>query len=126
MPNVEDYLSHADRNLEVAGRLAAAPGVSSPISLQWAVVCVFYAAVHYVNAYLESRTGHVPDNHGDRETRISMDMDEPVDEAYRDLKTVCDNARYRLIDPTGTEYQEALTDLNVVRSFVDNELRPEG
>ena len=124
MPTVEDYLIQADRNAEVAGRLATRGGTRTPISLQWAVVCVFYAGVHYINAYLKRRTGVVPKNHGDRETCVGLRMDEPVHDALRDLKTACDDTRYKLADPTGPEYEESLAELDVIRTYVNDELRP--
>lgn len=125
MPTVEDYLRQADRNADVAGHLAGVGGIASPISLQWAVVCMFYAGVHYVNAYLQGCTGTVPRSHSDREMCVSMHMDAPVDDALRELRTVGHAVRYKLLDPTGPDYEAVLEDLDVIRTFVNNELRPD-
>ena len=125
MATAEDYLLQADRNAEVACRLAGTANARPPISLQWAVVCVFYAGVHYINAYLKRRTGAVPRSHGDRQTCVSSRMSEPVYEALMELKAACDGARYKLIDPTGPDYRAALAELDVIRTYVNEELGPE-
>ena len=117
-----DCLSQADHSATVAGRLSDGSAGAGPISLQWAVVCVFYAGIYYVNAYLGQHIGVVPQRHEDREQRVSMHMEPSVFYAFRELRTICDAARYRPVIPTGIDYQTSLRHLEVIRTYVCNEL----
>ena len=49
MPDFESHLRQAERNERVASHLATFP--------DWQTVALFYAALHYVDAYLAQRFG---------------------------------------------------------------------
>ena len=72
-PRTEAHLATAQHNHDFARALlepAVARVFSSP-PLEWAVVVAFYAAVHYVNAYLWERQRYEPRPHDDRENAVT-------------------------------------------------------
>jgi hypothetical protein len=66
-----EHLETAERNRDLA-RLLLAPSMAASLSThgfrqppyEWVAVIVFYAAVHYVNAYLWERLRLEPNDHG--------------------------------------------------------------
>lgn len=69
--------------------------------LDWAVVGLFYAALHFVEAYLDKAAGQHIDTHVSREKFINVDRAlKPVSKEYRELRQRCDDARYRLLPVT--------------------------
>lgn len=112
--SVEDYLQQAAHNRQVAEVLSR----GDPISLQWAVICVFYAGLHYVNAYLYHVEQRAPRTHRDRNERIAQLM-KPVYRAYRGLRTGSEWARYELFQPTGTDYQTSCQKVDEIQQFVN-------
>ena len=116
MATVNEYLSQADHNAQVAGLLSDASNGRAPRSLQWAVVCAFYSGVHYVNAYLERTHISLPANHGERQQKISEHMSRNVSAAFKELQTWGYNARYELAQPTPIDYQRLSQHLDTIRT----------
>ena len=87
------YLEQAQHNRAVAEALSDG---DSPTSRQWDVTCLFYAALHYVNAHLGNRP--VPDNHQDRDRYVRGNM-QLIHNDYRWLRTKSHAARYCLKSP---------------------------
>lgn len=92
------HLDTADRNRNLARLLLDAPslvGLPAP-PYGWAAVIAFYAAVHYVNAYLWERYRLEPTNHADRTSRVKAD---PIlrrcAEAYGRLRDEGYRSRYQ-------------------------------
>ena len=117
-----EYISQARRNAEVADRLRASEGGSAPISLQWAVVCMFYAAIHYVNAYLQHTARPIPANHGDREQYAYDYMTRHVHNALRELRSHGHDVRYKLSQPTPDDCARSQQKLQTIESFVRQNL----
>ena len=115
--NFRRHLRQAEHNRDVADALSQ----NNPVSLQWAVTCIFYAALHYVNAYLSYRIGRTPVNHGDRDAYVSLHM-RTVFKDYRWLKTKSEAARYRLVEPTRRIFQDSRQRVVQIRRFVDGSL----
>ena len=70
-----EHLDTAERNRELAQALltsGASLGVSAPPA-EWAAVIAFYAAVHFVNAYLWERYRIEPRDHGERSHYVRTD-----------------------------------------------------
>jgi hypothetical protein len=69
------HLDRAARNQAVAEAFADAPASLGlrPPPFDWAVVAAFYAAVHYVNAYLWERYGLEPRNHAEQVRAVATD-----------------------------------------------------
>ena len=106
------YLDQAQHNREVAETLSKG---DSPISRQWAVTCLFYAALHYVNAHLGERP--LPDNHSDRDNYVRANMHLIHDE-YRWLKTRSEDARYRVKNPPKHVVSKAFSKADAILKFV--------
>ena len=113
---VKDYLAQADRNRAVADVLA---GSGQDGSLQWAVTCAFYAALHYVNAYLRHFVGEdgLPANHGQRDDCVSAQM-RAVYHPYRTLRTDSELARYHLTQPDQENLAAARARVEKIEQFV--------
>ncbi len=66
-PETLDHLQIAERNRELARALLDPSNASlRPSPWEWVAVVAFYAAVHYVNAYLWETQGVDPGGHGRR------------------------------------------------------------
>lgn len=68
--SVTECLEQARHNRHVADVLSQ----GSPVGLQWTVTCIFYAALHYVNAYLLHHGQRTPTNHGARDYSVRCHM----------------------------------------------------
>ena len=69
-PRTQAHLAKAEAYRAVAQSLAQNPPAQPPVG-DWAVVAAFYAALHYVNAFLFETTGEAPEMHPRR--RQAMD-----------------------------------------------------
>lgn len=106
------HLDQARHNREVAEALSDG---DSPTSRQWAVTCLFYAAVHYVNAHVRHRP--VPDNPRDRDNYVRRNM-QSIHNDYRWLRTKSEDARYRLQSTPKTVVDGALSKVDEIQKFV--------
>jgi hypothetical protein len=70
-----DHLDTAERNRDLArSLLVASSSLRLPVPpYEWAAVIAFYAAVHYVNAYLWERYRIAPRDHADRNHHVRTD-----------------------------------------------------
>jgi uncharacterized protein (UPF0332 family) len=113
------HLDRAARNQAVAEALADAPtslGLRPP-PFDWAVVAAFYAAVHYVNAYLWERYGVEPRTHAERARVVATDPNlKQIFVYYDHLSDLGFHARYtRTFRVSRADVQHALhTDLERV------------
>lgn len=65
--------------------------------IDWALVIIFYAAVHYVEAYLAKRGIHLR-SHASRDSYVARDsVLRQVWNEYQDLKYFGFNARYEFL-----------------------------
>jgi hypothetical protein len=62
----------------------------------WIVVAYYYAALHWIDAYIDNRSGYHPPNHANRESYISKDSNlrNSIYNDYRDIKDDSRLARY--------------------------------
>jgi hypothetical protein len=72
-PRTREHLSKAAHNGHIASWLlnATPPAAASLPPWDWAIVAAFYAAIHYVNAYLWEARRYQPPNHGARLNAVS-------------------------------------------------------
>ncbi|MGI8687437.1 MAG: HEPN domain-containing protein [Thermomicrobiales bacterium] len=92
-PRTEAHLRMADRNRDLASILVAAELSAPPYS--WAVVVAFYAAMHYVNAYLWEKIRIEPRNHDERSDWLAkIAALKSVDGQYGRLRSLAFSARY--------------------------------
>jgi len=89
-----DHLRIAQRNRELARSLLAQSELE-PEPWEWVAVILFYAAVHYVNAYLWERYHVAPTNHDQRTHGVRYDSALSVcSSSYDILKAHGFHARY--------------------------------
>jgi hypothetical protein len=71
--------------------------VAGPAYLDWQVTCLFYAALHYVDAYLIATTpgGVRPQGHADRGRQAATVLPAQMLD-YRELRDRSEDARYEL------------------------------
>ncbi len=91
-----DYLATGDDNRDLANALIIA---ATPVARDWVAVIAFYAAVHYMNAYIYEKQQHIvtPDSggHKDRSKRVKDASDlQGVASAYIRLSNLAYNVRY--------------------------------
>ncbi len=114
-----DHLRAANVHRNLARELLSANLKTSPYD--WVVVIAFYAAVHYVNAYLwEKDNRYQPTNHADRRRKVNtLAALQPAAPSYRRLQSLGYDLRY---DPTRhvnrATAESALRDLWRVESTV--------
>ncbi len=89
-----DHLATANANRDLATTLAGAAG-GTPTARYWSVVVAFYAAVHYINAYLRETQGLEPREHGERRRSLAQDAQlQPLAFRYRLLTIDAFDVRY--------------------------------
>ena len=97
-PRTSAHLTTGERNHSVAQALAApvASALLQPPPLEWAVVAAFYAAVHYVNAYLWEQLRYEPRYHADRRQSVGrVQTLWPTSPAYANLQDLAFRVRYQ-------------------------------
>ena len=108
------YLAQAKHNREVADVLLRD---DPPISRQWAITCMFYAALHYVNAYICRRGQQVPREHGNRDRLVGKWMRQIFRE-YRWLRTRSEHVRYSMVNPDEQQVRKSCQKLATIETFV--------
>jgi len=73
--------------------------------LDWAVTALFYAALHYVDAYLAKQEEH-PHNHEQRRYAVGLYFDAETAACYGALEKASRRTRYDCFDPTADEYDK--------------------
>ncbi|MGH7961717.1 MAG: hypothetical protein ACRERD_07790 [Candidatus Binatia bacterium] len=103
-----DFIQQAAHNADLAGYLR----INKTDCLDWAVTCLFYAAVHYVNAYLTKSGKAIPRRHWGSDPskpgRLNIVQQDPtlsvIYRNYRHLDDESRDARYELRRPSVTDY----------------------
>jgi len=86
----QQHIERAQDNEVFAGSIK----LSGPNDFAWRVTVTFYAAVHYVQAYLSSY-GKYPIVHSARDSAVQRDRHlKKIYQDYRDLKDKSRDARY--------------------------------
>jgi hypothetical protein len=90
VPNKDEHLKKAQLDETFVGSL----DISKPGHLDWAITALFYAGLHYVEAYFATRKVHSPD-HRTRDSSIRRDVSiRQIYKDYNELKNFSINARY--------------------------------
>ena len=95
-PKSETHLAAARRNRDLA-RALIDPTLASlrPAPWEWVAVIAFYAAVHFINAYLWETARREPSSHPDRLARVRREG--PLRQCrrrYLGLQVAAQDARY--------------------------------
>ena len=92
MPRLAEHILQAEKNERLYDNLLGTE------FNDWAVVSLFYAALHYVDAYFVHRVGVSPSNHSARNRLISMTIElVDIEMHYRELYARSLDARYNIV-----------------------------
>lgn len=93
MPSKNDHKAKAEHDKEFVDSL----DLSTTPYLDWAITGLFYAALHYVEAYFATMKRHSPD-HRTRDSAIQRDSRiKTIYDDYNELKNYSINARYYMV-----------------------------
>lgn len=92
MPSKDQHVTKADGSAALASSFV----LDNQSRIDWALVMLFYAAMHYVEAYLAKSNVHLR-SHTTRDNAISRDAAlRKIFKEYSDLKYFGYNARYEV------------------------------
>ncbi len=130
MPHtIPQYLQKAAHNLAFAQYIR----VNKSDCLDWAATCLFYAAVHYVNAYLVKSKQPIPRRHTNRDPsnpgRTNIVQQDPhlckIYRPYRHLDDESRDARYELKPISTSDYDSfLLPQINKIKDFIESRVAP--
>lgn len=104
MPSKKDHLGKAQHDEQFVSSL----NLSTTPFVDWAVTGLFYAALHYVEAYMATQNRHSPD-HRARDSAIHRDSGiSSIYDDYNELKNFSINARYYMIKFTEADVTQTL------------------
>src|SRR5687767_9539734 len=92
------HLAKAEHHRAVAQALIGSVGcqISQSPPIDWAIIAAFYAAVHYVNAWLWERWQQDPGGHGPRSDAVWLSPElQAAGAAYGTLKDLGWQCRYQ-------------------------------
>jgi hypothetical protein len=104
LPTRDEHVAKAEGNESFAFSIKA----SDQPSIDWTLTALFYAAVHYVEAYLAKHLDSHLRSHLTRDKYIAREPGlRPIWGAYSFLKYYSYNARYEVAGFTGKDMQDA-------------------
>jgi hypothetical protein len=99
-------------------RLAVSLDLADPVQIDWAVIILFYSAVHQVEAYFAT-TGKHSKNHKHRDSGIEGDRNvRPIFKDYGFMKAYSVNARYLMPIFTSTTVDNVKKRLDNIKAHV--------
>ncbi len=105
MSNEKAHLAKAVRNEEFYENVLE-------LNSDWAVVGLFYSAVHYIEAYLAKRLSIHSDNHEDRKNYVNQFSNlKPIYKEYSELQNLSWGIRYSSLNPTRDKALEIKRDV---------------
>ncbi len=116
MPRKEQHLSKANDNEGFASSL----DLLKSINVDWALTALFYAALHYVEAYFATRSIHSVD-HRARDSAIQRDPNlRKIFNDYSELKNYSINARYYMYPIKSGDVALLLSRLQAIKSHLSS------
>ena len=117
MPARDEHLSQAKHNEAVALFLLQHQFTD------WAITAFFYAALHYVEAVLAESNRH-SENHPARDSNVARSpVLRKIYSEYRYLKTLSNDARYRVKSFGEAELKLVQTKFSAIKKHIDRTLR---
>jgi len=119
MPAKEQHIECATFNESFAHKVHAL----GPEYLGWAIVALFYSALHLVNAYIVLALNKHPRSHKKRSTLMSANpILKQVYIDYSDLRACCDNSRYDAVKLTQTDFDDSIQSLARIKDILNPKL----
>lgn len=118
MPSRKKHVEKADRNDQFCEFLD-----SQSSYYEWAVVSLFYEALHLVEAYADDRYSQHNGDHRQRMNFMKMDVVlKRIWSEYKYLKDTSESARYGTRRFSSSDYEKSREQLETVRSKITGEL----
>jgi len=115
VPTKDEHIKKAEDNETFADTIPTA----TQTEIEWTLVVLFYAAVHYVEAYLEKHWGMHLRSHTARDQYIGKEANlKKIFSPYSYLKFYGYNARYEVCSFTVTDTQDANKDLAEIKNHI--------
>lgn len=93
MPALKKHIQQAEKNEEFFSSF----NLKNTRFLDWAITALFYSALHYVDAYLATKSQH-PFNHRDRGQWLTKEQNlKYIYYDYEELKNRSEDARYKIV-----------------------------
>lgn len=114
MPTDVQHLATANANETFAHSLDR----TTTVRAEWAITILFYAAVHYIQAYF-AKVGRIYTLHKTRDSAIQRDPNlSRIYVDYRELETYSRDARYDIPGFTDADFVKLLPVLDKVKTCV--------
>jgi hypothetical protein len=115
LPSKQEHVAKAEGN----ARFASSLSLDDPARIDWALIATFYAAMHYVEAYLATQGLHVR-SHTTRDGYVGRDAHlKKIYSQYQDLKYYGYNARYEMNPFQSSDVTHYATpDLETIRGHI--------
>lgn len=130
MRSTNEYIQQAKHNADLASHLRQ----TKTDCLDWAATCLFYAAIHYVNAYLVKVDIPLPKRHFSKKHpnppgRSNIIQNDSVlaliYSEYRHLEDESRDARYELRIPSTIDFDTFLfPQLEMIRALILRQVKP--
>jgi len=118
LPNRDEHLAKAEYNEKLGMFLAEKTAYQD-----WAITMLFYASLHYVDAFLALSIEH-PKKHGERLGMIwNSGSLRTIYREYKSLKDASENHRYNAAKLGAAEFQSVRPRFEALRTYVRRLLR---
>jgi hypothetical protein len=118
VPQRHEHLKKADETESLALALKS----NIPVCVDWAIIMLFYAALHYIDAFLAGKNLH-PLDHSKRDEEIENNG--TIADVYRDyrrLKDMSRAARYEIANFGADSLEIAKSRLVKIKTFLSARL----
>ncbi len=114
MPTRQEHIAKAEGNVRFANSVLP----TSPANIDWALIAMFYAGVHFVEAYLAELNQHIR-SHATRDNFLGRERElRPIYREYGELKYFGFNARYEMQTFTANDISEARPALEKIEQHI--------
>ena len=118
MPTKDEHVAKASGNEKFALSIV----LKDKIHIDWALISMFYAGVHYVEAYLATIGQHIR-SHETRDKFVARDTNlRSVYNNYSDLKYFGYNARYEVSNFDAKTVSDAAKHLSAIKTKLKRQL----
>ena len=118
MPQRHEHLARGQENEKLALSLNPSLG----FHVDWAITMLFYAALHYIDAFLVGKNFH-PIDHENRDSEIHRNGSlTDIYRDYRRLKDMSREARYNIANYTSVHLETAKNKLARIRQHLSAKL----
>ncbi|MBI4822692.1 MAG: hypothetical protein HY805_00450 [Nitrospirae bacterium] len=116
MPLIDKHIKQAGHNERFVNSFV----VESTPFADWVLTGIFYAALHYIEAFFSTKNIHTA-SHYQRDTEVGLNS-QPIYSDYRDLKAYSYGARYLCKTFSGKDINESKSKLDNIKNYLKTSL----